>query len=237
MKIEEFTKLKYCEQKIIGESEEERPLYVLKLRKGKGLRKKALLVSCLHGQEPDTLQTNLKTLEKIMQNDLLNFWEITSIPIANPDGKKLQTRCNARGIDLNRDFIEKKAKETKAIIQLYKEFKPEIVLDYHSNLSSKYSCVVISKNTGLSLCERIIFSYEQKREQTNLATHIYVADSNYNKVACSLGKGIYMLEQGKGFLIDYADNKSKIAALIEEYETDLGVEFSTELLKNYINER
>lgn len=233
--IERFVKQNrtYCEQKIIGESEGKRPVYAFSFKKGKGQRKKLLLVSCLHGNEPDTLQTNLKTLENILHDGLLDFWEVMSIPLANPDGKAAGMRYNIKGIDLNRDFVKKEAKETKTIIQAYQQFEPEIVLDYHSNLSTKFSCIILPKNVDACLCNEIIFFYDQIREQTNLATHQHIRDVKYNKIASFVNKGIYKLEQGEGLFVNYASNKSKIAAVIEDYGTDLSLEFSTELLRLY----
>lgn len=240
MKIEDLIKQnkKYCKQKIIGESEEGRFIYSINLRKGKGQRKRALLISCLHGNEINTGSTNIKILEKIISNDLLNFWEITSIPIANPDGKILKTRYNSKGIDINRDFIEKKAKETKSIIQCYQEFKPEIVLDYHSNLSSEYSGILLpAQDTDFSLLKNILFSYKSVREEPHLFRSLCLYSQN--KIAVGfLIEGVYrLLNKDTGALINYAANESKIAAIIEDYGADLSMELSTELLKHYIKRK
>lgn len=236
MELEEFIKQnkKHCKKSIIGKSEGQKPIYALRLRKGKGLRKKAMLVSYLHGNESETLNSNLCSLANMLDQDLLKFWELISIPIANPDGRQLKKRQNAKGVDLNKDFIYKTAKETKIIAQFYQDVKPEIILDYHSNLSNKFSCIIIPRHTEPKLCKDILSSYSQIREQTNLATNKFITDKSLNSIAKSLGQGLYMLEEpGKGMLIEYADQKSRIAAAIEEYNTDLGIEFSTELLKNY----
>jgi len=235
MEIEYFIKEneKYCKQKFVNLNESENPLRILHLKKGKGLRKKALLTSYLHGNEPETLQSNMATLENVIQLNLLDSWEIVSIPIANPYGKQLGTRYNLIGIDLNRDFITKKAKETKTIIKIYEKFKPEIVLDYHSNLSNKFSCIMAPANIDLSLCRDIILSYQEVREQTNLPTFYAIFDINKEMIACSHTRGMYILRSNKGFFVEYASKESKIAAVIEDYGTELSIEFSTELLKRY----
>lgn len=233
MELEDFIKenKKCCKQKVIRLSESENPIHALHLKKGKGLRKKALLTSYIHGNEPETLQANLTTLENVLQHNLLDSWEIISIPIANPDGKQFKMRYNINGIDLNRDFILKKAKETKTIIQLYDSFKPEIVLDYHSNLSNKFSCLILPGITDVKLCSDIIFSYQEIREQTSLAIGWCIRDTQYKVIAHLHNKGVYILEPNKGLLAEYASKKSRIAAAIEDYGTELSIEFSTELLK------
>lgn len=235
MELEDFIKEndKYCKQKFVRLNESENPLRVLHLKKGRGLRKKALLTSYIHGNEPETLQANLTTLENVIQLNLLDSWEIMSIPIANPYGKQLGTRYNLEGLDLNRDFITKKAKETKTIIKVYEKFKPEIVIDYHSNLSNNFSCIMVPANTDMILCRNIIFSYQEIREQTNLPTFWPIYDINKELVACFHTQGIYILRPNKGFLVEYASKESKIAAVIEDYGTELSIEFSTELLKKY----
>lgn len=224
---------KCCRQESIGLSEGGRDILALHLSKGKGLRKKALLTSYLHGDEPETLRTNLTTLENILQDGLLDSWEIASILVANPDGKQFNMRYNINGIDLNRDFTLKKARETKAIIRFYEKFKPEIVIDYHSNLSNKFSCIIIPETIDLSLCRDIIFSYQEIREQTNLETCLSIVDVQDNTIACLHTKGVYILRPNKGLLIEYASQKSRITAAIEDYGTELSTEFSTELLKRY----
>ncbi len=235
MELEDFVKQNksYCKQETIGLSEGLRPIQFLHLSKGKSLRKKALLSSYIHGNEHETLQANLTTLKNVLQQELLDSWEIISIPVANPDGKQYNMRYNINGIDLNRDFIQKKAKETKTIIQLYDSFKPEIVLDYHSNLSNKFSCLILPGTTDVKLCSDIIYSYEEMREQTNLAVGRCIRDIQYNIIAHLHSKGVYILEPNKGLLAEYASKKSRIAAAIEDYGTELSIEFSTELLKRY----
>lgn len=236
--IEEFIRQnkKYCEKNIIGESEKGKPIEIISLIKGKGQRKKALLVSYLHGNEPNSLLTNIRILGNILCYDMLDFWEIISIPIANPDGKELKIRYNAKGIDLNRDFNDKKAKETKAIIRLHEGFKPEIVIDYHSNLSGEDSSIILPSeyDTNLTLCNDIIFSYSMIREQTSLARIPHLFDFKLKREGVLLSKGIYRFDQNIGTLTDYAANGSKMAFTIEDKGTDFGIGFSTELLKRYI---
>ena len=235
MMLEDFLKQnnKYCRQETIGLSEKGGEIQVLYLRKGQGLRKKAMLNSYLHGNEPETLQANLATLENALQQGLLDFWEILSIPVANPDGKQYNMRHNINGIDLNRDFLTKKAKETRTIIKFYNSFEPEIVLDYHSNLSNKFSCIMIPENIDMTLCRDIIFSYQEVREQTSLATCWSITDVNNEVVSCFHTKGMYILRPNKGMFVEYASQKSKIAVAIEDCGTELSTEFSTELLKHY----
>ncbi|MBM3199342.1 hypothetical protein FJZ53_00270 [Candidatus Woesearchaeota archaeon] len=222
-----------CKERIIGSSELDREITALFLKKGRGLRKKALLISYLHGNEPETLQANLSTLENALRQSLLNRWEIVSIPVANPDGKEMNTRENARMIDLNRDSILKQAKETRAIIRLYENINPSVVLDYHSNLSNKFSCVIVPRSTDIGLCRNVILSYHELRKETSLHGSWQVTDTRYNTIARFFTKGLYILEGSKGLVIEHAAQKSRVAAAIEDYGIELSVEFSTEILKRY----
>ncbi|MFC7371672.1 M14 family zinc carboxypeptidase [Fictibacillus iocasae] len=51
--------------------------------------------------------------------------------VANPDGRVDGTRFNGEGIDLNRDFITQSQPETKATVELIKEWNPMVFLDLH----------------------------------------------------------------------------------------------------------
>ena len=101
--------------KKIGESEENRNIYQIKTGKGK---KKILIWTQMHGNESTgtksviDLINFLNTSESIIVDQILSCCTIKIIPILNPDGAEYFTRFNANKIDLNRDAVEKKAKES-----------------------------------------------------------------------------------------------------------------------------
>ncbi len=106
----------------------------------------------------------------------LNNCRLIFVPCANPDGLLDGTtnngfgRCNANGIDLNRDFDANytpfsnsrnytqspfSAAESRALRDLYNEYKPDIVIDFHGWESSLIGDIEIkqpfNEELGLSV--------------------------------------------------------------------------------------
>lgn len=108
--------------------------------------KTVLVTGVFHGDEPQgefLIRRFLKENHSIPKNNLL------LIPCLNPDGKILNTRQNANGIDLNRNFPTKNYEvveqsqyfggekagsepETRFIIDVLEKYKPEFILSFHS---------------------------------------------------------------------------------------------------------
>jgi len=118
----------------IGTSEQERPIYQLKIGAGK---KKILLWSQMHGNESTGtkalfdvfncfLNTNAKEFTTILEACTLVF-----IPMLNPDGAAVYTRVNGNNIDLNRDAVARKAKESKILRTLLEDFRPDFCFNLH----------------------------------------------------------------------------------------------------------
>ncbi|QTD37934.1 DUF2817 domain-containing protein [Polaribacter batillariae] len=118
----------------IGTSEENRPIQQLKI--GTGSRK-ILLWSQMHGNE----STGTKALFDLFncflnnkQEELLTILKectLVFIPMLNPDGSQAYTRVNANNIDLNRDAVDKKAKESKLLRKVLEEFNPQFCFNLH----------------------------------------------------------------------------------------------------------
>lgn len=109
---------------------------------GNDNHKNILVIGVFHGEEPQGKYLIDKYLET-KESDLL------FIPCLNPDGMVENKRTNANGVDLNRNFPtknweltekdqyfggEKPASEieTKFVIDIINEYKPEIILTLHS---------------------------------------------------------------------------------------------------------
>ena len=120
--------------KKIGESEENRNIYQIKTGKGK---KKILIWTQMHGNESTgtksviDLINFLNTSESIIVDQILSCCTIKIIPILNPDGAEYFTRFNANKIDLNRDAVEKKAKESVLLRKILDDFNPEFCFNLH----------------------------------------------------------------------------------------------------------
>ena len=122
-------------------------IYIL----GNGPDKIAILGS-MHGDEPQGDYMVHKLLEYIKNHEeLLHDKQILLIPAINPDGLVKNTRGNANGVDLNRNFPTtnwtakidadhypgpKPASEpeTRMLIKYITEFSPELIINIHSPL-------------------------------------------------------------------------------------------------------
>ena len=118
----------------LGFSEQQRPIYKLKIGTGK---KKILLWSQMHGNE----STGTKALFDLFncftnRNDqelktILKECTLLFVPMLNPDGSQAYTRVNANNIDLNRDAVDRTAKESNLLRDLLEEFNPQFCFNLH----------------------------------------------------------------------------------------------------------
>jgi len=76
--------------------------------------KRVYLSTGIHGDEPAGPLAALKLIEENRWPENLNLW---FCPCLNPIGFTLNTRENAQGIDLNREYLNPLAEEIKAHIQ------------------------------------------------------------------------------------------------------------------------
>jgi len=140
---------------IIGKSIEDREIYSLTVGEGKI---KLLSICRLHGNEPASTNGGLLFLYNLLrQGRVLDYYlkpylediSIIVIPLANPDGAENyfrkfsknpkpswensfeDTRTNASGIDLNRDWLTLSQQETRNIHRYINEMAPLVILDHH----------------------------------------------------------------------------------------------------------
>lgn len=118
----------------IGTSEQETPIYKLKIGAGK---KKILVWSQMHGNEStgtkalfDLFNCFLNTSENEIKT-ILEACTLVFIPMLNPDGAEVFTRVNGNNIDLNRDAVNRKAKESKILRNVLEEFNPQFCFNLH----------------------------------------------------------------------------------------------------------
>ena len=122
------------EVKQLGFSEHQRPIYKLKIGSGK---KKILLWSQMHGNE----STGTKALFDLFNcfsnctdeefKVILKECTLVFIPMLNPDGSEAFTRVNGNNIDLNRDAVDRLAKESNLLRAFLEEFNPQFCFNLH----------------------------------------------------------------------------------------------------------
>jgi hypothetical protein len=91
----------------------------------------------IHGTEYPGVDAAIQLIETLAYEDSEEVQAILSSVIllvnvvANPDGRVLNTRTNANGFDLNRDFITQSQPETRALVRVITEWNPMVLLDLH----------------------------------------------------------------------------------------------------------
>jgi len=118
----------------IGSSENAIPIHSVKFGTGS---KRILIWTQMHGNE----STGTKALFDFFNcighsNDaifktILNECTILCIPMLNPDGSLNYTRVNQNNIDLNRDAVDRSAKESRLLRSVLEEFNPLFCFNMH----------------------------------------------------------------------------------------------------------
>lgn len=118
----------------LGFSEQQRPIYTLKIGSGK---KKILLWSQMHGNESTGTKALFDLFNCFSNNTesevttILKECTLLFIPMLNPDGSEAYTRVNANSIDLNRDAVDRVAIESKLLRKTLQEFNPQFCFNLH----------------------------------------------------------------------------------------------------------
>jgi hypothetical protein len=107
-----------CQRIQIGTTVQGRPLWVLKISDSVNVEQaepEMKFVSTIHGDEVTGMEMEMFMIENILkgyqaENDTMRFivdnTELYVMPLMNPDGNANNTRYNASGYDLNRNFPE-----------------------------------------------------------------------------------------------------------------------------------
>ena len=115
--------------KIIGYSVNNIPIKSISIGNG---NIKILIWSQMHGNETTSTKALIDFIYYLKKNTYLNScFTFKIIPILNPDGSETYSRFNANKIDLNRDAKKQSQPESKALIKLYNNFKPNFCYNLH----------------------------------------------------------------------------------------------------------
>ena len=106
----------------LGRSYDGRPIQAVHVR-GEGPR--ILVVGCIHGNECEGVEVT-HLLERSQPS--ADLWLVHQL---NPDGFASRRRTNARGVDLNRDFLAATQRETRIARKLILRLRPDVTIWFH----------------------------------------------------------------------------------------------------------
>ncbi|MDH7480558.1 MAG: M14 family zinc carboxypeptidase [Armatimonadota bacterium] len=154
----------YCTDSPTYSSVEGRPIEVLIFGAGPNT---ILLMAGVHGDEKSGVRLVRQIIRKIKKRDPCSLTNrIVVMPLVNPDGYKVGTRRNARGIDINRNFPTSdfsggegapggtkpaSEPETKAIIDVVSRFKPSLIITLHSSLN----CINYNGDSAIEIANQM----------------------------------------------------------------------------------
>jgi len=99
------------------------------------------LAANVHGNEMSGTDADLQLLSELARTsscELLNRLVVVFLPLQNPDGRAAQTRVNANGFDLNRDWFAATQPETSAKLALLERYPPLAFADQHEEGGSSF---------------------------------------------------------------------------------------------------
>lgn len=126
----------YIHVEQIGNSEEQRPIWAVKISKNSDIHEKTkvLFFAQQHGNEASGKEGMLIFIKKMALGKidyLLDSLDIFIIPQLNPDGGDRFVRRNAKGIDLNRDHVLLESAETQVFHKYFNTILPHVAVDIH----------------------------------------------------------------------------------------------------------
>lgn len=110
----------------LGRSVEGRPIRGWRIGNPRASRR-LLVVGCIHGNECAGMRVT-QQLVNFVRPIALDLWVVQNL---NPDGLARSTRGNARGVDLNRDFLAATQRETRIARKLILHLRPDVTIWFH----------------------------------------------------------------------------------------------------------
>ena len=141
---------------LLGHSVQGRKILAVELGDPAGPRK-ALVVGCIHGNEC----AGIAIIRRLRQLGAVPGVDLWLVPDANPDGHAADRRCNAHGVDLNRNFPWRwrhstgvfasgprpaSEPETRVMMRLIARLRPRVTIWFHQHLNM---VVLTGGNLGL----------------------------------------------------------------------------------------
>ncbi|MFG2014183.1 M14 family zinc carboxypeptidase [Actinomadura geliboluensis] len=98
----------------------------------------------VHGDEPSGTDAALKVLRDLgdrrdcAATAILDNALVVVLPTQNPDGRELNTRQNAYGFDMNRDWFARTQPETDGKLAMLNQYPPALYIDAHEMGGTSY---------------------------------------------------------------------------------------------------
>jgi hypothetical protein len=98
----------------------------------------------VHGNEESGADATLRIVHELADRDdcaarrILDNAVVVALPIQNPDGREANTRRNAYGFDMNRDWFARTQPETDGKLELLRQYRPVLFIDAHEMGSQKF---------------------------------------------------------------------------------------------------
>ena len=98
----------------------------------------------VHGNEESGTDAALRTLRDLADRRdgaaqrILDNAIVVLLPVQNPDGRELDTRRNAYGFDMNRDWFARTQPETDGKLELMRQYPPQMFIDAHEMSRATY---------------------------------------------------------------------------------------------------
>ena len=134
------------QRRIVGTSIQRRPIMCLVFGQGPDV---TFIMASIHGNEHAGTPLVRRLVEYLKQHPyLLTGRTVVLLPVANPDGMAHNSRFNAHGVDLNRNFAAANRlnnrqtghtalsePEARAIDQLIRQYAPDRIVSIHQPLA------------------------------------------------------------------------------------------------------
>jgi protein MpaA len=146
---------------VLGRSVDGRPIVAYEVGDRSSPRK-VLVVGCIHGNEPAGI-----AITRLLEASSPHRTDLWVVPVLNPDGFAADTRGNARGVDLNRNFPWRwrplggihysgsrplSESESRIAYRLIELLRPTISIWFHQHLG------VVDESGGSVSVERLFAS-------------------------------------------------------------------------------
>ena len=100
-----------------------------------------MLLGSQHGNEPSGTEVLQIVARRVLDGELtplLQQMNFVIVALANPDGRDLNRRLNAKDENPNLDFIAVESPETRIYIDALARFQPDVVMDLHETWNDKW---------------------------------------------------------------------------------------------------